>query len=192
MNHNEIEACVIRAKKGSKEDLLKVIEQFKPFIYKTANGFNIKNCDINDLAQIGCIAIIKAVLKYKIGSHTFSSYAYNAVKNELKYTARAKAKAGKDFSINTPVDGSGENDMEYVDCLVGAENIEEDILKDECYRELRQALWRLSEEERELVRMVYFRNMTLKAYAEMKGMGYQEAYWRKRRVLEKLGGWFRR
>lgn len=192
MNHNEIEACAIRAKKGSKEDLLKVIEQFKPFIYKTANGFNIKNCDINDLVQIGCIAVIKAVLKYKIGSHTFSSYAYNAVKNELKYTARANAKAGKDLSINTPVDGAGENDMEYVDCLEGAENIEEDVLKDESYRELRQALGRLSEDERELVRMVYFRNMTLKAYAEMKGMGYQEAFWRKRRVLERLGVWLRR
>ena len=42
MNHYEIETCVIGAKNGNKDDLLKVLEQYKPFIFKTARTFKIK------------------------------------------------------------------------------------------------------------------------------------------------------
>jgi RNA polymerase sporulation-specific sigma factor len=36
MNHYEIEACVTRAKKGNHEELIKTLEQYRPFIIKTA------------------------------------------------------------------------------------------------------------------------------------------------------------
>lgn len=55
MSHHEIEACVIRAKEGNQEDLLKVLEQYKPFIYKAANQTSIRSCDTYDMLQIDCI-----------------------------------------------------------------------------------------------------------------------------------------
>lgn len=192
MNHNEIEACVIRAKQGSKEDLVKLTEQFRAFIYKTANSFNIRNYDTEDLFQMGCIAVIKAVLKYKIGSHTFSSYAFNSIKNELKYAARSNAKASKDLSINTAVDDSGLKDTEFVDCIEGPDNLEEDIIKNESIQELRQAVARLSEQEQELVTLVYYNKVTLVKYAEDKNLEYKEALNRKRKVLHKLGIYLRK
>jgi hypothetical protein len=33
MNYNEIEACVVNAKAGSKEDLIKLLNQYKPFLF---------------------------------------------------------------------------------------------------------------------------------------------------------------
>jgi RNA polymerase sporulation-specific sigma factor len=80
MNHAEIETCVIGAQKGNQEELLKLLEQFKPFIYKTAKTFNIKNYDINDMEQVAYMSLINAVNKYKTGSFTFSSYAFNTIK----------------------------------------------------------------------------------------------------------------
>jgi DNA-directed RNA polymerase specialized sigma subunit len=63
MKINEVEACVARAKTGNKEDLLNLFESFKPFIFKTANQYNIHNHDIYDLLQIGYISLINAIRK---------------------------------------------------------------------------------------------------------------------------------
>lgn len=191
MNHNEIEKCVIRAKAGSQEDLLKLLEQFKHFIYKTASSFNIRNYDIDDLVQLGNIAVMKAVLKYKVGSHTFSSYVFNSIKNELKYAVRVNAKANKDLSINMPVDASEGYDTEFVDCLESPDNIEEDLVKAENIKELREAIELLSEEEKQLINAIYYNGSELKKYAESKNLSYQQALRRKRKVLNKLGIYLR-
>lgn len=100
MNINEVEACVARAKSGNKEDFLKLFDNFKPFIFKTANQYAIRNHDSNDLLQVGYISLINAVRKYRAGSHTFTAYAFNTIKNEFRLTLRRNAKYGADFSLN--------------------------------------------------------------------------------------------
>ena len=186
MNHNEIEACVIKAKNGSKEELLKLIEQFKPFIFKTAREFNIRDMDKDDLFQIGSAAVVNAVIKYKIGSHTFSSYAFNAVKNEFRYAARKASKCSKDLSIDAPIREFEEGSIEILDCLESPVNIEETVMKNETYKELRQALNKLSKEEREILLMIYWENMTLKTYAEDNKLSYLQVARKKKRALAKL------
>ncbi|MFL0248104.1 sigma-70 family RNA polymerase sigma factor [Candidatus Clostridium stratigraminis] len=188
MNQNEIEACVIRAKIGSQEDLLKILEQYKPFIFKTAKTFNIKDFDTYDLAQIAYVTIINAVLKYKIGSHTFTSYAMNAIQNEFKYTARRNSRYNKELSLNTPLNEAEDNYNEFVDCIEEPEMIEEELIKHEKSKELRQALARLSEEELELVIMVYYNKVSIKTYADKKGLVYTTAINRKNKILKKLKG----
>jgi RNA polymerase sigma factor (sigma-70 family) len=186
MNHNEIEACVIKAKNGSKEELLKVIEQFKPFIIKTAREFNIRDMDKDDLFQIGSAALVNAVIKYKIGSHTFSSYAFSAVKNEFRYAARKASKSSKDLSINTPIREIEESSIEISDCLEAPVDVEETVMKKETYKELRQALNKLSKEDREILLMIYCKGITLKTYAEENKLSYIQAARKKKRALEKL------
>ncbi|MFL0267921.1 sigma-70 family RNA polymerase sigma factor [Candidatus Clostridium radicumherbarum] len=188
MNQNEIEACVIRAKSGSQEDLLKILEQYKPFIFKTAKAFNIKNFDTYDLVQIAYVTIINVVLKYKIGSHTFTSYALNAIKNELKYTARKNSRYNQELSLNTPLNEADDNYNEFIDWLEAPETIEEELLKLEKSKELREALARLSEEELELVIMVYYNKVSIKTYAKKKGLAYTTAINRKNKILGKLKG----
>ncbi|ERI93400.1 Sigma-70 region 2 [Clostridiales bacterium oral taxon 876 str. F0540] len=192
MNHNEIETCVIRIKSGSEEDFDKLIKQFRPFIYKTANSFNIRNYDIDDLAQLGNIALMKAVLKYKVGSHTFSSYAFNSIKNELRFAARTNAKISNELSINTPVYDSEQQDTEFVDCLEDPNNLEEDIIQSESIKELKEAIELLSDEEIEFVNLVYYKELPLTKYAEHKNLSYQQALTRKRKVLKKLGIYLRK
>jgi RNA polymerase sporulation-specific sigma factor len=188
VNQNEIEACVIRTKIGSQEDLLKIIEQYKPFIFKTAKAFNIKDFDTYDLAQIAYITLINAVLKYKIGSHTFTSYAFNAIKNEFKYTARRNSRYNQELSLNTPLNESENKYNEFIDCLEAPEIIEEELIKHEKTKELRQALAKLTEEELELIIMVYFNKVPIKTYAEKKNLTYFQVIRRKNKILKKLNG----
>jgi RNA polymerase sporulation-specific sigma factor len=187
MNHYEIEASVIRAKNGNREELLKLLEQYKPFIFKTARSFNIIDCDLYDCVQIGYVALINAVAKYKTGSHTFSSYAYESIKNSLRCTARKNAKHGSDLSLNMTLNPNGDSDTEFLDCIDSLKNLEEDILKAERIKEVRRAVSKLPEDEIELVIMVYYSNCSLKTYAEKKGLTYLQATRKKNRVLEKLG-----
>jgi RNA polymerase sigma factor (sigma-70 family) len=187
MNHSEIEACVLNAKSGNSEEMAKLIEQFRPFIFKTAKTYNIKNYDITDLSQIAYIALMNAVKKYKTGSHTFNSYAYNTIKNSFKYVARQNTKFSKDFSLNEQVSPGFFYNGEYIDCIEDMDNFEEAFLKLESKKEVQHHISKLPEDERELINMLFYKNCSLKAYADKSGMGYLQAARKKKRVLGKLG-----
>jgi RNA polymerase sigma factor (sigma-70 family) len=190
VNHYEIETCVIGAKNGNQEDLLKVLNQYKPFIFKTARKFNIRNYDIYDLQQIGYMAIINALSKYRTGSCTFSSYVYESVKNAFKYTARQNSKHERELSLNSVVD-SYNRSYEYINCIDSLDNLEEDILKTEEALEMKKAVSNLPPQEMELVMLVYYKGLSLKDYAEKKGMSYYQASKKKDYVLYKLGNQFK-
>lgn len=186
MSHDEIEACVLSAKAGNQEDLLKVIEQYKPFIYKMISQFNIKGCELNDLLQIGCMAVINAVAKYKTDSHTFSTYAFNSIKNAFKHAARQNARFGEALSLNIPVDSENNLHSEFIDCIEEEEKLEESLLNSEELKMLRTAVAKLSEEDMGLIIMIYYLGASLKAYAEHKQLDYFEAFKRRNNILKKL------
>jgi RNA polymerase sigma factor (sigma-70 family) len=140
MTYNEIEACVSRAKNGSQEDLLKISQQYKYFIIKTAKDFNIRNHDVYDLLQIGYITLIKAVNMYKIGYHCFSNYAYTSVKNAFRYTARQNSKFSDEISLYATADFDDSPDAEYMDFIAADEDLEETVINCEDIEEVREAI----------------------------------------------------
>jgi len=190
MNHYEIEACVMRAKNGNKEELLKILEQFRPFIFKTARQYNIKNYDMYDLVQIGYVTLINAVAKYRSGSHTFSSYAFNSIQNSFRCTARNNSKYAEELSLNSPINEANDSATEFIDSTESNDNTEEDIINEETIKELRKAVAKLPADEQELIIMVYYSKCSLKTYAEKKGLSYLQAVRKKNRILEKLSHYF--
>jgi RNA polymerase sigma factor (sigma-70 family) len=189
MNHLEIEACVISAKCGDSKEMEKIINQFKPFIFKTAKTYNVKNYSIDDLSQIGFTALLDAVNKYKPGSHTFSSYAYNSIKNSLNYFARKNSKFNKELSINTRVSPDSNITTEYIDCIEDTDNFVENFIKLESEKEVQKYISNLPEEERELIDMLFYKKNSIKAYSDKKGMGYLQAVRMRNRTLKKLRGY---
>jgi RNA polymerase sporulation-specific sigma factor len=187
MKHYEIEACVIRAKNGSKEELLKLMEQYKAFIFKSALKYNIRGYDLYDLVQIGYVALINAVAKYREGSNTFSTYALNAIENSLRYTARGASKENGDVSLNTPYNSDEGDNREYIDCIEAPGDLEEEVIQAGRVKELRKAVSKLPSDELEFVLMVYYNGASIKTYAEKKGLSYPQAMRKKVRILKKLG-----
>jgi RNA polymerase sporulation-specific sigma factor len=190
MNHYEIETCIMGAKNGNKEDLLKILKQYKPFIFKTAQKYNIKNYDIYDLEQIGYMAILSALTKYRTGSCTFSSYAYECIKNAFRYTARQNSKHNNELSLNSAVDDY-RMPTEYIDCIDSLEDLEETVLRSQEASEIKKAVSKLSPLEMELILMIYYNGLSLKDYAEKKGMTYYQASKKKDYILYKLGNQFK-
>jgi RNA polymerase sporulation-specific sigma factor len=186
MNYNEVEACVISAKAGSQEHLIKLLEHFKPFILKTAKSFHIRNHDAYDLLQIGYVALINAVGKYRTGSHTFTSYAFNTIKNTFRYTGRKNSRCSQELSLNIQADTEGEAATEFIDCLRADTDVEEEVINSHMQSKLRKAVASLPEDEMELVIFVYYNNISLKTYAAKRDISYYLAKKKKREILEKL------
>ena len=189
MNHLEIESCVINAKSGDSKDVEKLLNQFRPFIFRTAKTYNIKNYDLNDLSQIGFTALLNAINKYEPGSHTFSSYAYNSIKNSLNYFARKNSKFSKELSINTRISPDGNITTEYIDCLEDMDNFEETFIKLENKKEVQYFISKFLEDERELINMLFYKRCSLKAYADKKGIAYPQAIKMRKHALKKLRGY---
>lgn len=62
----------------------------------------------------------------------------------------------------------------------------ETVLKDECRDRLENALKKLSEQEKRLVRLLYFEDMTVKKTAEIFGCSRKTIQNRREKVLEKI------
>jgi RNA polymerase sporulation-specific sigma factor len=186
MNHYEIEASVMRAKNGNREELLNIMEQYKPFIFKTARTYNIKNYDLYDLVQIGYVTLINVVAKYKTGSNTFSTYAFNSISNAFRYAARQNSKYNGELSLNAPLDQEADSGAEFIDSLESQEKLEETLISRESVTELKRIISKLPADELEFIIMVYYNGASIKTYAEKKGLSYQQAMRKKIRVLDKL------
>jgi RNA polymerase sporulation-specific sigma factor len=186
MRHDEIEACVIQAKAGNKEALAKLLEQYRPFIFKMSTHFNIRCCDTNDMLQLGYMAVMKAAAKYRTGSQTFSTYAFNSIKNTFRTAASRNMRFGETLSLNTPVNAENGTNTEFIDCIEGSESPEDKIISFERIKEIRKAVAKLPKEELELIRMVYFSRATLKAYADKNKLDYSQVYRKRNRILKKL------
>lgn len=191
MNHSEIESCVAIAKEGNKEELMKILEQYKPFIIKTAKDFYIRSCDVNDLLQIGYIALINAVDKYRTGSNTFSTYAFNTIKNVFKYTARNNSRLNMELSFNNIISPEDTSCNEFINSMAAIENLEDLILNVENTKELKGAVQKLPPGEAELVTMVYYNGVSIKKYAESKGISYQQAIRKRDFILLKLSNFIK-
>lgn len=185
MNYSEIESTVSRAKIGDSESLTALLLQFKPYIFKISKSFNIRNFDEYDLVQIGYIALIKAVEKYKEGSNAFSSYVYTTIKNTMKYTARENRKHQNTLSINASIDG--QSSIEFTELLQSNEDLEVEYLEHEKIKSLQRVVSDLQPDEFELIFFVYYNNFSLTDYAAKKGISYSKIVRKKNFILDKLG-----
>lgn len=184
MNYEQIEDQVKFAKQGNSESLTKLLLKFKPFIFKTAKNFNIKNYDEYDLVQIGYIALINAVDKYDISKHSFSSYVYATIKNAMKYTARSNNKHRLTLSINASIDGK--SSLDFTELIKSDENLENDYLEHEKVLKLQKIISDLEPDEFELIFLVYYNNFSLTDYAAKKKISYSKIVRKKNFILAKI------
>lgn len=184
MNYYELEACVIRAKNGSKAELLKILEGFTPIIMKNAKIVKIRDYDFYDLVQLGYVALINAVAKYRKGSNTFAGYAKKTIQNS--YASCLRDCNSNELSLNMPLNEEFGGVEEFIDTLEGSERIEDEIVWAENIKELRNVVAKLPGDEQEFVIMLYYCGISIKVYAKKKGLTCLQAYRKRERVLKKL------
>ncbi|WPC43856.1 sigma-70 family RNA polymerase sigma factor [Clostridium sp. JS66] len=178
---------VKKAQAGDKASLQAIIKNFEGFMYKTASSIYINGYEVEDLLQIEAIALINAVFKYNCEyKNAFIAYATTAIKNaafnELRSYLNKKNGEKFEFSLNNTID----EDTKFMDMLLSDDNVEEDILLKEDIRALKKALKLLPDNFREIIYWHYFKEKSLKEYAEFRNIKYSAAKKRHARALEKL------
>lgn len=186
MDHYEIEACVVRAKNGSTEDLLMLLNQFKPYICKFAGKYRLKDFDTCELVQIGYSAVITAMKKYKVGSNTFSCYAIHSISNAFNDAIKKSARYESELSLNTQIKPNYDSSMEFLELLISPDNVEEEVLKSIGNQKLKEALSKLKVDEIELLMRTYLSNVSLKSYARKNRLNYATVLKKNKRLLAKL------
>lgn len=180
--NNDIEFLVKKSKEGDLKSKEELLNRFKPYIIKKAREIYIKNYDIDDLIQIGNISIIKAIDKYNLDKGNFVSYVTFAINNNFNYEIRRMSKTRYDSSLNKTID----DNLEIIDIIAWKENIEENFIRKQNLKYVKNALNKLNENERKLIYSIYFADIKLKEYAYKEGIKYGSALKRKTKILNKL------
>lgn len=182
MDFNEIEALVAAAKAENKLSKEKLAEEFKPFIINLSSRTFISGYDREDI-QNECYRILfNCVSAYNLDRHRFVGYAMSGIRNSINDLIERSVK-------RSPAEGN--------EALILSDNLEhilpsqmdalDDMLCNKTASELlKNAINSLSQEERELILFIYFKNSSLRTYAYWKNMCYSTAGKKKKTILNKL------
>lgn len=180
-----IQKTVKRAKENDEDAVESLLKNFYPFILKQASKVYLSGYSMEDLIQIGYLSILKSIYKYDLDKNTnFVSYVTNAIRNNYYYLIRKQARNNEIISLN---EEAPKSTNEIIELLEADVDVEEDILKlDEIYR-LKQALNKISKEDREFILYVFSKNRgALKEYSKEKGINYNTCKAKKKKLLKKL------
>jgi RNA polymerase sigma factor (sigma-70 family) len=182
MNFEYIEALVTKCKNDDKSSKEKLAEEFRPFILNLSKRTFIDRYDIQDIQNQCYETLYKCVLLYDLNKHRFVGYAVSSIKNNLNDLI-------KKTKIRNSTDGddalSLHDDVESE--LVSHELELDALLLEECtYEELRLALGKLNEDEKDLIDFIFFKNNTIRTYSYIKNLCYSTACQRRDVILKKL------
>ncbi|MDU5111029.1 MAG: sigma-70 family RNA polymerase sigma factor [Clostridium sp.] len=179
----EVKELLIKAKDGNNIALEEIIKKHEPLIYNTMISFYVKGYDKEDIRQIATLSIIKAVKSCKIELSTgFSSYAKEIIRNDIyKEISKVEKQYYKHKESNEIA-----MVIDIKEIADESTNIIEDYIKSEDKEILIKEINLLEEEERALLKAIYVKNITLKKYAEEKGLEYHKARYQKDKIIQKL------
>lgn len=91
---------IIKAQGGEREAYEKIIAKYTPYIKNIARKYFLINAEIEDLMQIGFLALCDAINKYDIKSNaSFKTYLYMSVQGDIK-NAISKSQNLKNRALN--------------------------------------------------------------------------------------------
>lgn len=182
MDYNYIEKLVRLFKAGdeySKEDLVK---EFKPFIINISKKTFTNGYEFEDIMNECYKILFKCISLYRTETHRFVDYATNGINNNINDLIRKNIKNnGIKSYCDIPFDSFLEST--YQDNLPEIKQMLYKKYDSEC---LKYALSRLTSDEADLLTHLFYKNNTLKFYAEEKALSYSSAVKMKRYILDQL------
>lgn len=181
MDFEKIECLVVQAKLGNSKAKEELATEFTPLILNLSKKSFINSYENSDIKNECYHTLFKCVNYYNPDKHRFVAYATNAIKNTINNLIRAsKRRNSAEGSEAYILDGNLEH------TLFSDEVVLEDVYNDSYEIWLKAAIKNLNDNDRELIDFVYYKNATLKRYAEMKGIPYSTAVVKRNRILKEL------
>lgn len=183
MDSQHVESLVTRFLEDNdlkaKEEL---IESFIPFIKKFSKSIFIYGYDKYDIENECYKALLRALTYYNSRSNTFVAFAIRTIKNSL-YEILRKSKARES--------AEGKEALIFTDTLENTLLSQELPIEEQIYKTLdnlllKDAIDKLSPNEKVFINYIFLNKKTLREYAKEYHMTYKEALALRMRILRKL------
>lgn len=183
MDSQHVESLVTRFLEDNdlkaKEEL---IESFIPFIKKFSKSIFIYGYDKYDIENECYKALLRALTYYNSRSNTFVAFAIKTIKNSL-YEILRKSKARES--------AEGKEALIFTDTLENTLLSQELPIEEQIYKTLdnlllKDAIDKLSPNEKVFINYIFINKKTLREYAKEYHMTYKEALALRMRILRKL------
>lgn len=182
MNFEYIEDLVTKCKNGDKLSKEKLAVEFRPFIINLSKRTFIDRYESQDIKNQCYETLFKCVHLYNLEKHRFVGYAISSIRNNLNdLIKRVKIRNSTDGNNSLCLHADVEEELLSQDISL------EDLFSEECdYEELRFAISKLTEEEKEFIDFVFYKNNTIRTYAYLKNMCYSTACQRRDAIFKKI------
>jgi RNA polymerase sigma factor (sigma-70 family) len=182
MNFEYIEYLVTKCKNGDMLSKEKLAEEFRPLIFNLSKRSFIDGYEMQDIQNQCYETLFKCVFLYNLEKHRFVAYATNSIRNNLNdLIKRIKTRNSTEGNDALSLHDDVEKDLPSQD--IGLE----DLFCEECdFEELRFAINNLTEDEKEFIDFVFYKNNTVQTCAYLKNMCYSTACQRKNVILKKI------
>ena len=177
----QMDELLIKAKAGDENARQTLIEGNLRLVLSVIQRFDKRGESPDDLFQVGCIGLIKAISTYRLDRNIkLATYASRCIENEILMHIRKIAPLKAEVSLDEPINTDGDGNELLLSDVLGTD--EDMILKpledDVDLRLLHQAVGALPEREREIVAMRFGlwgrRELTQKEVARK--MGISQSY----------------
>lgn len=171
-----------RAQSGDERALEEIIEALTPYIMNLCSAYYIAGLEKDDLVQLGYITLFKAVNAYKGTKAGAFAYLVAAVRKNLFYEIRNRNYKPIDLSYETTMESGHESEELFIE----EECIEDTMLQQKRLQALHWALPKLTEEEKELIKVLFYWGERVTDYARKKGISVSLCNKMKKSTLNKL------
>ncbi|WP_434578657.1 sigma-70 family RNA polymerase sigma factor [Thermoanaerobacterium thermosaccharolyticum] len=177
ISYNEL--C-FKAKSGDEKSTVEILDKFNPLLISLAKKFPYD--DFNDMLQDGREVLILAIKEFdEKKGREFIAYASMQLKFHFLGMYRKRKPS---LSLNAK---ANDDDDEIIDLLESdGLSPEEEFFKGISMKDLKDALNSLTEKQKNIILLYFFRGKSLVEIANEIGIGYQSAVKLKNRAIERL------
>lgn len=180
--YRELNILLKKAKEGDMDSKEEILKRLQGLVINSIRRYYDKRNEYEDLIQIGNLVILECIDNY---DDSRGVYFLGYVKTMLKYTYLNRHKERRCFSLNISI--GEDEECELIDMIQSdREGPMEVVLKSEIKSELRQALYNLTDRQRDIVIFYYLNGLSIKDISTKLGIAYRTVVNTKTRALEKL------
>ncbi|GFP77442.1 sigma-70 family RNA polymerase sigma factor [Clostridium fungisolvens] len=182
MDYKHIENLVLLCKADNEEAKETLVSEFNPFIINLCKKSFVSGYEFEDIRNECYKTLFNCIKLYQPEKHRFVAYSTNAIKNSVNCLIRKSVRRQKtDGSKVVMLDTTLENITCYD--LISAEDI---IYRNQVKSHVNSIINTLTQEEKELIRYIFFKGYSMKKYSDFKMIPYFKVVDLKTNILNKL------
>lgn len=180
--YKELNELLIKAKNGDANSAEEILSRVQGLIFNSIQRYYNDRNEYEDLIQEGNLVVLQAIEDF---DESRGVYFLGYLKTMLKYTYLNKHKIKHHLSLNVAVGDDGET--QWMDMLESDDDSSLDkLLKIEEASELKYALEKLTDRQREVIIAYYIEGLSINHISKRLGITYRTVVNTKTRALERL------